>query len=73
VQVVILGTAVVWCHGWNRLHWGFVYFLPSVFIGVVVWATTLDRRCSLWPFRLSIFVAVPMTVQGNYSSHFGSS
>jgi hypothetical protein len=58
VQVVILGTAVAWCHIWNSVLWGVVCFLPSTFIGVAVWAMTLDRRCSLWPLRLSICAAM---------------
>jgi hypothetical protein len=70
VQMVILGTAVAWCHGWNSVWWGLMCFLPSFFIFVVVWATTLDRRCSLWPLRLSIVVAMATGVQGFYSSHF---
>jgi hypothetical protein len=70
VQVVILGTAVAWCHSWNSYWWGLVCFLPSFFIVVVVWATTLDRRCSLWHLRLSIVAAFATVVQGWYSSHF---
>jgi hypothetical protein len=70
VQVVILATAVAWCHGWNHHNWGWVCYLPSMFIFVVVWATTLDRRCSLWPFRLSIVAAYATPLQGFYSSHF---
>jgi hypothetical protein len=42
-----------------------------LFIFVVVWATTLDRRCSLWHLRLSIFAAFATgLLQGFYSSHF---
>jgi hypothetical protein len=70
VQVVILGTAVAWCNGSNSLYWGCVCVLPSLFIAVIVWATTLDRRCSLWPLRLSIVTTVTTFVQGVYSSHF---
>jgi hypothetical protein len=70
VQVVILATAVACSHGWNSAIWGYVCLLPSLFIGVVVWATTLDRRCSLWPLRLSILTAFATQVQGVYSSHY---
>jgi hypothetical protein len=70
VEVVILGTAVAWCHGWNSVHWGCLCFLPNFFIFVVVWAATLDRRCSLWPLRLSVFAAMATMLQGHFSSHF---
>jgi hypothetical protein len=72
-QLGLLAFAAAMSHSRNDGHWGFVVFLPSLFLALLAWAATLDRRCTVWPLRVSVVIASATFIQGNFTVVHGKS
>jgi hypothetical protein len=69
-QLGLLASAAAMSHLRNNSFWGFVMFVPSLFMVLLVWAASLDRRCPLWPLRVSVVTAFATFIQGFFTSHY---
>ena len=65
-QLGLLVSSAVVSHSWNNFMWGYVLYLPSYLMMLLVCAATLDRRCSLWLLRASVVTASATLIQGHF-------
>jgi hypothetical protein len=70
LQEGLLASAAVMCYLRTDEAWGYVVSLPNFFLTLLVWSATLDRRCPVWPLRVSAVTMVATLIQGVFTSRY---